>query len=48
METEEGPFICLFYAGAACMRMWVLLARGRCGVPGAQVAYEALWPLVIM
>ena len=38
----------LFYAGAACMRMWTLLTRGRCGVFGAQVAHGALWPLVIM
>ena len=38
----------LFYAGTACMRMWALLTRGRCGVFGAQVAHGALWPLIIM
>ena len=29
----------LFYARAACMRMWALLARGQCGLSGAQVAH---------
>ena len=38
----------LFYARAACMRMWALLARGRCEVSGAHLAHGALWSLVIM
>ena len=29
----------LIHAGAACKRMWAFLARGQCGLSGAQVAH---------